>query len=442
MDGELSQPDENSENQIDIGDDACEEEALWWHSILCSNDGWDATTENNGRIYLSPWSVSGKSVGFTLATKAVLKTRSKPPSSVTAFKYLSRFYAHHRLYAQCLVALARALYIPFLGGGRVCLPVPKQVSRLGISERVGHSPLSIADLLKEHSELLPKYITLSANPWGLRSLLCSTFFNPDIECNLVSAWLNPAFAIVNSISPRQSSLAALLANRQPRLGILWLGAILTDLARSILRDIRAGMTALDLPASAWTGTTQTFLTCNMGTDNGESIRREDECRLLFITACEGHGRPPVWTWKPFGVTQLYDTELSVRRHAQCAVHCLEYESWEWLLTNDCSIQVFKREDNDYPNQTSHPALNQTSAVLSDYDYDFFSQSLSEGATRGIFGWLKSTGYPRSERPIYQHSWIDLEGTDEEEAPDDAESDAERQWAPKKRNVESWLDGIE
>ena len=51
VDGELSQPDEHSKNQIDIGDDACEEKALWWHSILlCSNDGWDATTEHNGRV--------------------------------------------------------------------------------------------------------------------------------------------------------------------------------------------------------------------------------------------------------------------------------------------------------------------------------------------------------------------------------------------------------
>lgn len=436
------QPDEHFKNQIDIGDDACEEEVLWWHSILCSNVGWDATTEYNGRVYLSPWSVSAKNVGFTLATKAVLNPGSKPPSSVTAFKYLSRFCVHHRLYAQCSVALAGALYIPLLGGRRVFLPVPKQVSRLDISERVGCSPVSIPDLLKEHSELLPKYMTLSSNPWGLRSLLYCPFFDLDIECNLVSAWLNPAFAIIDSISPRQSSLAALLANRQPRLGILWLGAILPDLAKSVLRDLRAGMTALDLPASAWTGTTQTFLTSNTGAGNGESIRREDECRLLFITACEGHDRPPVWPWKPFGVTQLCDTELPVRQHAQCAVHCLEYESWEWMLTNGCSIQDFKGENNRYPNQTSHPALNPTSAAFSDYDYDFFSQSLSEGATRGIFAWLRSTGYPRSERPIYQHSWIDLEGTDDDEVPDDAESDVERQWGPKKRNVKRWLDGIE
>lgn len=113
------------------------------------------------------------------------------------------------------------------------------------------------------------------------------------------------------------------------------------------------------------------------------------------------------------------------------------------MTNGCSIQVTKEQNGNCPDQEHYAVLKRrTSPALSDYDYDFFSQTLSEGATRGIFGWLRSTGYPRSERPIYQHSWIDLEGMDEEEAPDDAESDMERQWAPKKQDIESWLDGVE
>ncbi|KAF9888243.1 hypothetical protein FE257_008812 [Aspergillus nanangensis] len=237
-------------------------------------------------------------------------------------------------------------------------------------------------------------------------------------------------------------MAAFLINRQPKLGILWLGAIFTDLAKSILRDMRAGMTALDLPASAWTETTQTFLTSKVGPNNGESIRREDECRLLFITASEAHGRPQIWPWKPFGTTQLSDAELPVRKHAQCAVHFLEYDSWEWTLTDGRSIQSSREIHSQPPSASPHSHPNRNLPTLDDYTYDFFSQSLSEGATRGIFGWLRSTGYPCSERPIYQHSWIDLEGSDEEEAPDDAESDGGIQYSPKKTHVERWLEGVE
>ncbi|KAJ5712970.1 uncharacterized protein N7483_010151 [Penicillium malachiteum] len=402
--------------EIDIGNNACEEEIFWWRTILCSDNGWEATTTYKGHIYMSPWSVSAKNVGFTLATNSC-GSESKLPESGTALKYLSRFCVHHRLYAQCSIALAGNL--------------------------ASDSLPSIPDLLKSHSEIIPKYMTLSLNTWGLRSLLYSTFFNPDIECNLVSAWLNPAFAVISSIIQNQGSIATFMANRHPRLGILWLGAILTDLANSILRDVRAGMTALDLPASAWAGIAQTFLTSKMDSTYEEWIRRDDECRLLFITACEGHERPPIWPWKPFGSTQLGDTELPVRQHARCGCHCLEYEYWEWVLTDNSSIQCSEAAKSRPSVHGSSPSsANKTLARLDDNKYDFYSQTLSEGATRGVFEWLRSTGYPCSERPIYQHSWFDLEGTDEEEEPDDIESDLEIQRDPKEMHVERWLEDIE
>jgi hypothetical protein len=440
----LPQSDKQSVVEIDIGDDACEEEVFWWRAILFSGNGWDATSKYNGREYLSPWSVSAKNAGFTLATEGILGAKPNPPDSVTALKYISRFCVHHHLYAQCSVALAGVLCIPFLKKRMVSLPFPKQGFRLERKNIAGDSHVSITKLLNEHSESLLKYMTLSSNAWGLRSLLCSTFFNPDIECNLVSAWLNPAFAILDSILQRKSSVAALLANRQPRLGVLWLGAIFTGVADSVIRDIRAGMTALDLPASAWAGISQTFMTSKMGNNHGEFLRRDDECRLLFITGCEGHERPPIWPWKPFGFTQLDDTELAVRQHARCAAHCLVYESWEWILTNNSSILNSEAQNSQLLVQAPAPSTNgiSISAGLHDYDYAFYSQSLSEAATRGIFEWLRSTGYPRSERLIYQHSWLDLEGTDEEEEPDDADSDLEIQQSPKKTHVEKWLKGIE
>lgn len=138
-----------------------------------------------------------------MATKDVLSAISEPPSSETALNYLSRFCVHHRLYAQCSVALAGVLFIPFLGKGTLSLPLPRQASQSELTHRINGSPVSIPDLLAEHTELLPRYMTLSSSPQALRSILCSTFFNPDIECNLVSAWLNPALAILNSISPNE-----------------------------------------------------------------------------------------------------------------------------------------------------------------------------------------------------------------------------------------------
>lgn len=112
-----------------------------------------------------------------------------------------------------------------------------------------------------------------------------------------------------------------------------------------------------------------------------------------------------------------------------------------MLTNDHSIQNFSEGNSKPPNPTAHCSPSITNAALRDYNYDFSSQSHSEGATRGIFEWLRSTGYSYCEKPLYQHSWIDLESTDDEEL-DDAESDVEKQSSPKRTHVESWLNGIE
>jgi hypothetical protein len=108
--------------------------------------------------------------------------------------------------------------------------------------------------------------------------------------------LNPTLAVLNTTTPsaKKWSLATFLSNRKRRLGILWLGALLTGSATLILRDIRAGTAALDLPVSAWTGIQQT-LTSPIGEINGELIRREDEYRLLYSTAFDGHDRPPIWS---------------------------------------------------------------------------------------------------------------------------------------------------
>lgn len=149
---------------------------------------------------------------FNLTTRATLDTESSPPGSVAALKYLSRFCVHHRLYAQCSVALAGVLFIPLTRQKKVSLPLPKRVPPLQREESASDDLLSIPDLLNQHGELLPKYMTLNSNAWGVRSLFCSTFFNPDIECNLVSAWLNPAFAVLELIRESEISVATLLAN--------------------------------------------------------------------------------------------------------------------------------------------------------------------------------------------------------------------------------------
>ncbi|KAB8224819.1 hypothetical protein BDV33DRAFT_164762 [Aspergillus novoparasiticus] len=246
--------------------------------------------------------------------------------------------------------------------------------------------------ISNYEPFIPHPMSLSSNIWGMRPLLCSAFFEPDVECNLVSTWLHPAFTVIDPLSEdgNLTQLAAVLGRRQTKLAALWLGAIIMGLARTELRDIRNGPPAINLPAAAWTGTVQSFITLKPGVANEHTIRCEDECRLLFITASDGHARVPIWPWKPFGQFRICDTDREVQQHAFCKCHCFEYQSWYWCLT-----------DGELQDPGLRPALSvgkepgteMISTPFLNMPFDDFGQSLSEGATPGIFQWLRMSGYP-------------------------------------------------
>ncbi|CAG8399711.1 unnamed protein product [Penicillium salamii] len=396
--------------------------AFWWNAILCSDGDWNISSVHRHNVYLSPWSVSIYGIsGFSITRKPLME-KAKLPSSATALEYISKFCIRHGLYNQCSASLSAALYIPQLCDKSFSFPL----STHDLQFHPTPSGVSIAALIKEYEEVLPHLMTLSFNARGIRSTLHSTFFNPEIPCRLVSPWLNPAFAIIDPIIKEKdfSTLAKLLALRNPRLGSLWLGAILTGLANSFISGVRAGCTAIDIHAAGWTETTQTFLTCKLGVNNGESISREDEGRLL-----------------PFGETPLCDTEIEVRKHVQCGSHCLDYEGWNWLLTDadpilDLGLEKHRFSVEDRSENCQLDTLAKSHAL----DYEFSSQLYSELATRGIFGWLRPTGYPINEKPLYQHSWINLESSQEE--LDDKDSDIAEINCRKSNHVGKWLENLE
>lgn len=106
-----------------------------------------------------------------------------------------------------------------------------------------------------------------------------------------------------------------------------------------------------------------------------------------------------------------------------------------------NLRLWKRNTRPL-SKVLNTSVERTSARLDDYNYDCFSLSLSEGTTRGIFGWLRSTEYPRNEEFRFQHPWLNVESSDDEEGFDDGESDMGKQWSPKRTYVESWLESIE
>ncbi|TPX22398.1 hypothetical protein DIZ76_014270 [Coccidioides immitis] len=398
--------------------------ARWWAAVL-SPAGWQATVFHNGHIYKSPWSVRN------IDTRPFILRRnydqhcpgSTPPSSRQALKYLADFCATHNLSGQCCTALMATLFIPFNSGRTITLPLPVPYTPTAVFTRPSSSKLNIAPLpfsrdnIYEQRELLPYYMTLSCNGWALRSLLHSTFFNPDVYCNLVGSWLEPAFEALEPILDAEdyTGLTILLTRRQPVLGPLWLGAILTGTATTILHAIRSGQWAVDLHAAAWTGTEQSFLTTKLSGPRAAKqsrINRDDECRLLFLTGCDGFSSVPVCPWKPFGSSALSDTEIAVRLHARCRGHDLRYTTWKWDLDNGMELEDSGLKTNSACSKQIVSPSNNT-PVVSGKSWRLNLQSVSEVATRSIFGWLRMTGYPPSEKDIRTHPWFDVGDSDEE-----------------------------
>jgi hypothetical protein len=414
-------PDEVELDLGDVDDDA----ARWWAAILATGDGWRAEITRNGTVYRSPWSICiAATQSFTIrkpgSNQNMRKGTFVPSSSEVALKYLSDFSTFHCIDSQCSVALATTLTFPFLGARSAKLPLANLLST-NTMLTTPHPSLVERHQKKgtilEESKLLPYYMTLSCNIRGMYALLCGSFFDPQVSCNLVSPWFQPILEIISPLVKAGDfeKVAIIMGKRQPKLAALWVGATISGMASVIFQGVRIGLTAIELHASAWTATAHTFISLKSEIPYGNDdtvISRWDECRLLYFAEAEGHARLPVCPWRPFGATRLCDTEIEVRQHAKCAGHHLQYISWSWNLHNGCALEDLGFAVDEEHKDTSVATIESGSLDLEN-DRFLKDEVLSENATRSIFGWLRNSGWPKNEKDIYSHSWIDFHESDEE-----------------------------
>ncbi|CAG8319043.1 unnamed protein product [Penicillium nalgiovense] len=454
--------------------DASEAEIVWWNAVLSGTPAWEISVEYQSEKFVSPWSVS---LGGAISMRAKQglhpqSTTYNPPSSTTAFQYLTRFCKHHRIYAQCTAALSASFFTRnFCLRKAPSLPIPRPATNPKY-QSTPTSPKSVSALISEHEKLLPYYMTLSSNIWlTTMPAMNSIFFNPDIPCNLVSAWKSPAFAIINPLV-KQGNIPHLLngvSARQPHVASLWLGAAIMGTSSVFLKQCEQGMMMPSLQAEAWMGTPTTFLTQppRIYDNDADSVPREDECKLLFLaTPTDGgynHGYLTTWPWKPFGSTKLCDADLLLRGHLGCGCHALQYEGWDWELGDGSRVEDAGLEarlvsllsaSNCASVSASTPAPvsmcvscpkpGVTSADLpalpSDCEYDLYSDGKSDNPTRGIFCWLRLDGFPANEKWIYQHSWVEI-AMDSDEEIDENESD-DSTASVRVERIEGWLGGID
>jgi hypothetical protein len=246
-------------------------------------------------------------------------------------RYLSEYCHLHGIAEQSQAALAAALLIPVANFDhkRIELPIPRLPRKATRGHEGNRALSSWAGELRQ----LDRLLLLSCNSTGVRALLNSIFFEPDVACNICGAWLQGSFAFLDSNKTREPhAVLRTLMRKDPDLGFLWLGAFITGVEERCLQEARVGWWKVDLSIAAWTGTHASFIQDSIpkAPPDAREISRADECRLMYLSHELDHAAPPLFPFAPFGSTAMQDTDHEVRRHARCsATHGLEYSRFTW-----------------------------------------------------------------------------------------------------------------
>ena len=410
----------DSDLRVHVGN-ADSKEARWWKAILAPGQGWRSIIQTSSdATYLAPWSMEyhGDPKFFIETSNIMLcaniTENASPPSSEAALQYLTSYCLLHDLGTQYYAALSAALILPLqnLLGRKVQLPKPVMVQTLRKST-------ALPDVRKQFLEL-PHLVTLSCAVRVLSSALWTVFWEPEIDCNLASAWLSPVLNVVSPLieTNDHETLVKVLARHQPRLGPLWLGAILTGLWMDIphfLRTLEAPYARPESLASAWFEVPQLFMdTPGIGGYKryGDHIRRADRWRLLHDVGSQPYGSTPLSSWQPFGRMPLSAVELDVMAHVECKRHEKQYIGWEWFGRDGTMILGAGRTSNNTVIDTVSPSgaktlrLSKSTKKLLCLEQDP-DQIASIAATRSVFAWLTvgGEGWGESERLIFEDPWM-------------------------------------
>lgn len=306
--------------------DASAEEIRWWAAVLAPGQGWQAHMKLQHKSYASPWSVDFQAdCRFVLRHTADDQSSPRPAASlVEALTYLDKFCSAHQIIDQSHTALGAVLLLPSMGSAQA-LSLPRLVYAGPKPSPLGrHESSPQLDWIKEDRNI-DRLLTFSCNVRDIKPMLLSVFYEPSIECNAVTPWLQGTSASFQHLAGSESYMAIRLCiARTPALAFLWLGSFVLDVHPELLQQAYVGMILIDLLSAAWSGTVQTFIQHPVTEPliHDGSVLRADECKLLFLYQPDSHTRLPLCQWKPFRFTPFEDTDIEVRTHRACKHHQL------------------------------------------------------------------------------------------------------------------------
>ncbi|RGP71111.1 hypothetical protein FLONG3_7239 [Fusarium longipes] len=342
----------------------------WLCAILAPTPGWAA----NGRGAHTPWDArcTGE-VRFLIATEGqvAIDLDMEPPTSTEATELLIEFcnlfgIGHESrqsrdptLLSPIKTAFLATLAIPFYRMAKLQPQLPRPSLRPRKT-----TPLNIEQAADIHryTEEARYHMTLSMQPYALGSTLWSVFWQPEIQCNLVSPWL----AAINSVIQPAfqhcdfEMLSKIFLLRRPRVGMWWhgifaLGSPKTlDLIRNYLTTLDEGcsydtLSHPDIVVAAWTGAPQSYQ------DSAASSTYQD---LIPRAALLQHRHTltlrdpyPLFSgWLPFGSVPKESIEPDLYPWLERG-HRREYRHWTWWSRDDATFQPSTHAG--YRKETTH-----------------------------------------------------------------------------------------
>ena len=232
-----------------------------------------------------------------------------PPGALYAFQFLQSFCLAEAVTEECAaLALAVVLMFPEHREGSMKLrPVAAQESTYG--------PSGVDEkFCKRFYQCLNQCITLSCCDEGIPSLLCSVFFEPSVPCNLIGAHLLGVEKAIEPVKSKPEVFARLMVGKNARISPMWLAAIWTGQASSVLCSALGGMPPLSVPMASWTGVQQSFIQVGYHSisDREGYIPRAQEFSTMYLVHPDV--RLPFTPSPPFGETALFETSLDTRMH--------------------------------------------------------------------------------------------------------------------------------
>ena len=134
-------------------------------------------------------------------------------------------------------------------------------------------------------ECIDNDITLNCSSQAINSLLCSSFFEGNVSCNLLGAHLLETSNILQSLKNDSKTLRKLMAKRSPTLYSFWIAVICSEQTQDIIKIVMKEVSFINLSVAFWIETVQFFVQIKyrVETEHIDCISRAHEFAFIYLT---------------------------------------------------------------------------------------------------------------------------------------------------------------